>query len=411
MPDRPSLTDRLARLVEGAKELTSEHRLEAVLQGIADLAREVVEARYAAVGLLNPDRRTLEVFVTSGLSPEQVERIGPPPTGRGVLGTVIREARPLRLANLTDHPDSVGFPEGHPPMTTFLGVPLAGRTAVLGNLYLTEKLGGEFSHEDEYLARLVAGMAASAVENARAHETSARLLAEVQGLLRTRERFFAMVNHELRNALAAVYGWAELLTRRKTRSDLPSAAFEILESAESAVALINDLLDLSRIDEDRLRPVPRDLDLVPAIAAALDRMTPTARARRVTLLLEAPPDGLLCRTDSHRVEQILVNLISNAIRHTGEGSRVLVRATGEPHGITVTVLDEGEGVPPEHMENLFDVYHSWAGAQGVGLGLPLSQRLARLLGGELRARNREPPARGASFSLHLPWRVPEPEGV
>ena len=141
-------------------------------------------------------------------------------------------------------------------MRSFLGVPIFGNGGVFGNLYVAEKIGGEtFTAEDEDIAILLAAKTAAAIENARHHEESARLLAEVQQLQRTRERFFAMVNHELRNALAAVYGWSEMLVRKKDPATVPRAAFEVMDSAQDAIALINDLLDLSRLDEDRLKPI------------------------------------------------------------------------------------------------------------------------------------------------------------
>ena len=112
---------------------------------------------------------------------------------------------------------------------------------MFGNLYLTEKIGGTlFTDEDEYIAVLLGNSLGAVVENARHHEESARLLEEVQQLHRARERFFAMVNHELRNALAAVYGWAEMLVRKKDPSTVPPAAYEVLDSAQQAIALIND---------------------------------------------------------------------------------------------------------------------------------------------------------------------------
>src|SRR5262249_13583836 len=153
-------------------------------------------------------------------------------------------------------------------------------------------------------------------ENARLHEESARLLEEVQQLHRSRERFFAMVNHELRNALAATYGWAEMLVRKKDPTTVPPAAFEVLDSAGQAVGLINDLLDLSRLDEDRLRPVMRSVDPVAVARRAIGRVTPAAAAKRATLTTDFPPRLPTCLTDASRLEQILVNLLGNAIRHT-----------------------------------------------------------------------------------------------
>src|SRR6266536_122653 len=275
---------RLERLVIATSSLMTEVSLEGVLQRVVEVAAQVIGARFAAIGVLAPDGRLLETFTTYGITDEERARIGPPPRGHGILGLVIREARPIRLPDLAKHPDSYGFPPHHPPMQSFLGVPIVGRRAVFGNLYLTEKIGGEgFTDEDEYIAVLLAAITAAAVENARLHEESARLLEEVQQLHRSRERFFAMVNHELRNALAAVFGWAELLVRKKDPATVPHAAFEILDSAEQAVALINDLLDLSRLDEDRLHPVFRSVDCGAVVRAAIQRVTPAAQDRSVTL--------------------------------------------------------------------------------------------------------------------------------
>jgi GAF domain-containing protein len=208
--------------------------------------------------VLGPDGRLLENFITYGIDERQRALIGPPPRGHGILGLVIREARPIRLPDLGRHPDSYGFPPHHPPMRSFLGVPVVSKRGAFGNLYLTEKIGGEpFGDDDEHVAVLLAAKAAAAVENARLHEESARLLDEVQQLHRARERFFAMVNHELRKARGAVHGWSEMLVRKKDPATVPTAAYEVLDSAQQAAGLINDLLDLSRLDEDRLHPVVR----------------------------------------------------------------------------------------------------------------------------------------------------------
>jgi signal transduction histidine kinase len=397
------LAERLERLVRGGHELTAQSTLKGVLQRVADLCLEVVDAKYAAIGLLAPDRRSLDTFITAGMTPEEVSAIGQIPKGRGVLGVLIHEARPLRLRNLTDHPDTAGFPDRHPAMRSFLGVPVTGRHGVLGNLYLTEKAGGgEFTEDDEHLCLLLAGLAASAVENAQHHEESARLLADVQSLLRSRERFFATVNHELRNSLAAVYGWAEMLVRKKDPSSVPRAAFEVVEAAESAVALINDLLDLSRLDEDRLRPVLQEVDCHVVLRRAEGKVTPAASAKGVTLSVDHQQEIPACRTDAHRVEQILVNLLTNAIRHTPPGSTVSIEVRKDDGRLRVAVSDMGPGIPEDHREHVFDVYYTKAGEEGhgVGLGLPLSRRLARLLGGDLTVSNG--PSGGAIFTLILP---------
>lgn len=400
---KPALVERLERLVTGGRALTSEPHFERLLQCIADLARDIIQARFAAIGLLTPDGRELEYFVTSGLDPAGVKRIGQPPSGRGVLGLVIREGQPIRIRDVTRHPEAVGFPPHHPPMHSLLSVPVIGQLNTLGNLYFTEKLGAdEFSEEDEYLAILLAGMAGTALENARHHEESARLLADVQELMKSRERFFATVNHELRNSLAAVLGWAEVLVRHKDRAEVPKAAFEVLESAETAVALISDLLDLSRLDEDRLKPVLTTVDCGILLDRVAARMTPAAAGRGIRIETRKPPEIPVCTTDPHRVEQILVNVVGNALRHSPENAGVALTLDTPPDRLVIRVRDHGPGIAEENLPHVFDMYFSRGtrDGSGMGLGLPLSRRLARLLGGELSAGNH--PEGGAVFTLELP---------
>jgi K+-sensing histidine kinase KdpD len=396
-------SERLEGLIVAARTLISEVSLDRVLQQVVEVAAQVIGAQYAAIGVLAPDGRLLESFTTFGIDDEQRALIGPPPRGHGILGLVIREGRPIRLPDLGRHPDSYGFPPHHPPMHSFLGVPIVGKRGIFGNLYLTEKLGGSlFTDEDEHIAILLAVKTAAAVENARLHEESARLLDEVQQLHRARERFFAMVNHELRNALAAVHGWAEMMVRKKDPATVPRAAFEVLDSAQQAVGLINDLLDLSRLDEDRLKPVIRAHDPASMARRALARVTPAAEVKQVLLQVDVEQNLPSCQTDASRVEQILINLLGNAIQHTPNGTTVRLHVSAQEPWVVYSVEDGGSGIPEGELEQIFDIYVTNAAGEsgGVGLGLPLSRRLARLLGGELKAVAQ--PGRGGRFVLELP---------
>lgn len=187
-------------LVEAGIALASELSLPVVLQKIVDLACDVADARYGAVGVLGPDGR-INDFITHGITLEERERIGPLPEGHGLLGVLIDTATPLRLRNIRDHMKSSGFPPHHPPMTSFLGVPIAIRGTVFGNLYLTEKQGAEeFTEGDEAAVLQLAAQAAVAIENARLYadqQMSHRRLAAVndiaQAILEGRE-----IDHVLR---------------------------------------------------------------------------------------------------------------------------------------------------------------------------------------------------------------------
>src|SRR5712692_8562163 len=196
---------RFESLLSAGVAVFSERSLDRVLQQVVDSAREVVGARYAALGVLAPDQKSLSQFVTSGMSQAERDRIGALPMGRGLLGLVIRQPKPIRTADITRHPNRYGFPPHHPMMKSFLGVPIVSHGQVFGNLYLTEKLGAtEFTPEDEAIAVLLAAHAAVAVENARLYDESRRLVDQVEAMQRQRDLFSAMMNHELRNALTGV---------------------------------------------------------------------------------------------------------------------------------------------------------------------------------------------------------------
>jgi signal transduction histidine kinase len=175
--------DRLRILVDAGIALSSELSLDALLQQLVETAAQLTGARYAALGVIDNTGHSLERFLTTGIGPETHAAIGDLPRGRGILGVLIREAEPLRLSNLGDDPRSVGFPSHHPPMQSFLGVPILLRGVAYGNLYLTEKAdGGDFTEEDEELTQLLAAQAAVAIENTRLYETSTRWLRHLESL-------------------------------------------------------------------------------------------------------------------------------------------------------------------------------------------------------------------------------------
>ena len=354
-----STLERFRQLEAEMSGLITETSVDGVLRHVVQVAARVIGARYAAVGVVAPDGKTLE--------------------------------------SLTTHGDERGAP---PALEVTIP---AANGGMFGTLSLADTTSGDtFSDEDAELATLLASRIFAAVENARHHEHSARLLEEVQQLQRTRERFFAMVNHELRNALAAVYGWSEMLVRKRDPATVPRAAFEVLDSAQHAITLINDLLDLSRLDEDRLQPVIRAVDPRSVASRAINRVTPAAELKRISVELTTNGSLPNCATDAGRVEQILVNLLGNAIRYAPLQSTVRVTLASRGRRVVFQVDDAGPGIQPADAERIFDVYVSRMGEdeRGLGLGLPLSRRLARLLGGELRAVAGA--ATGGCFILEVP---------
>jgi len=179
---------RLRRLIDVGRGLLSQLDLESVLDQVLETAREITGARYAALGILDPDRRELERFITRGIDAETHGSIGTLPRGRGILGVLIDSPQLLRLPAVGEHPKSYGFPPGHPPMSSFLGVPVLARGQVWGNLYLTEKQGAtEFDAVDEESVQILAVWAAIAIENARLYEAVASRRDELEQAARRLE--------------------------------------------------------------------------------------------------------------------------------------------------------------------------------------------------------------------------------
>ena len=169
-----------------------------VLQRVVDLSRELAEARYAALGVLGDDGG-LKSFLTSGVDPSVKNSIGALPSGKGLLGLMLERTEPLRVDNIQNHPASVGFPPGHPSMTTFLGVPIRYKGRAVGSIYLTDKEGGApFTPEDEELLLLFSNQAAVAIQNAELHE-------RVQALAVETERI--RISQEMHDGLAQVLGY------------------------------------------------------------------------------------------------------------------------------------------------------------------------------------------------------------
>lgn len=271
-------TDRLRTLVETGIAINSELSLDAVLERIVEAAARVTGAQYAALGVIDHTGGGLERFVTFGIAPEAHAEIGEEPHGEGILGVLIRDARPLRLHDILKDPRSVGFPPGHPSMKTFLGVPILLRGVAYGNLYLTEKEAGEdFTGEDEELVTLLAAQAAVAVENARLYQSATswshqlESLNEIGGALvteleleplldlivkRLRELIDARVvaiavpsGGELRIAAADGDGAADLETVKSLAAESKTA--RVLERARSE--RVDSLLDDPEVDQNVTR--------------------------------------------------------------------------------------------------------------------------------------------------------------
>ncbi|MGO8825110.1 MAG: GAF domain-containing protein [Acidimicrobiales bacterium] len=347
---------KLRRVLEATLLIESNLELPEVLRHVAEEARSMTGARYAALGVLDEEKQALSEFITVGLSEEQEATIGPRPTGRGVLGLLIADPKPLRISEIGNHPDSFGFPPNHPPMTSFLGAPIKVREEVYGNLYLADKVGwSEFTHDDEALVGALSQAAGIAIENARLHDRVRR-----SAVYEDRDRMARDLHDTVIQRLFALG-----LTLQGMAARMPDAAADQLGDAvaeiDRVIAQVRSTIyelgmgDDSRGIRDDITTLTRELR--PVVGCEID------------VMFEGPLDASI---DAQITEHLLATIreaLTNVGKHA-QATRVSVSVDATDTSCRLTITDDGVGI-------------SGAPSVGGGLGIPNLRRRAEKLHGTL----------------------------
>lgn len=365
----------LNRLLDAILTIGSDLDLPAMLRRIVESARELVGATYGALGVLDDTRTRLAQFIAVGIDDEVHRTIGALPEGHGILGLLILDAKPLRLPDLRKHPDSYGFPPNHPPMTSFLGVPIRVRSEVFGNLYLTDKVGADsFGDIDEELAIGLAAAAGVAIENTGLHTRLHEL-----GVLEDRERIARDLHDTVIQRLFAT-GLSLQGSVRLIQTDAPAA----IDRIEAAV----DDLDLT---VKHIRSAIFGLEASrPTTAGARDQVLNLVREASRPLgfdpqvLFDGPVDTALTERGTAALVSTLREALSNVARHArAKRAEVEVIASSD---VCLRVLDDGIGPS--------------AAEESTGSGLRNMAARAEELGGTMSLL---PGVAGGSV---LEWRIP-----
>jgi signal transduction histidine kinase len=357
-------TGDMPRLLDAVVALSAEWSLTGTLRRIVEAAADLTGARYAALGVIGPGETTAErglvEFITTGIGEEERRAIGDLPRGRGVLGLLITDPRPVRIADIGRHRASVGFPPNHPPMHSFLGVPIRVRDQVFGNLYLTDKRGAaEFSEADEELVIALAGAAGVAIENARLRQRLEQL-----AVVRERERIARDLHDTVIQRIFAtgmgLQGLQGRLENPENRDRLQQAVDELDETIRE---IRNTIFALEARDGGAsLRA--RVLDLASEAAVRLG-FEPRVR-------FDGPVDAAVSKEVAKELLKTLREALSNVARHAHATSTV-VEVSVDTGGVTLRVADDGVGI---------------ANGPSTGHGLDNMRSRAEALGGSFSITKR-----------------------
>lgn len=368
---------KLRRLLEAVLLLESDLTLPDILRHLIEEACAITGARYGALGVLDDARSSLQEFITVGLTQEEERAIGPRPTGHGVLGLLIAEPRPLRLAVLSQHPKSSGFPPNHPPMTSFLGVPVTAHGEVYGNLYLTDKQGwSEFTQDDELLAQSFAQAAGVAIENARLHER-----VQSVALLEDRDRIARDLHDDVIQRLFAV-GLALQGAGRETSDDTTAVRLE------GAIGEIDATIRRIRSAIFELMGTVGDQGLRAAVLALVRELRPVL-GFDASVSFAGPVDNLVPSETADHMLAIVREALTNVARHA-HAEAVAVHISAGDGTCTLTISDNGKGI---------EAPAGGSTAEG-GFGIANLRRRAEKLGGVLEVTS--PDVGGTTVTVRVP---------
>ena len=364
----------LRRVLDAVLLIEADLELPVLLRHVTEEACAMTGARYGALGVLDEGRTHLAEFITVGLEVDQEEKIGARPTGRGVLGLLVANPEALRLSQLSAHEESFGFPTGHPPMTSFLGVPIKVRDEVFGNLYLTDKIGwSEFTREDEALVTSLAVAAGIAIENTRLHR-----LVQEHAVFDDRER----VSRDLHDTVIQTLYGAGLSLQGLAGA---AQASDVSDQVTAVAAMIDHAMLQLRSTIYELGLTGGELGIRARIISLLRELT-VVTGFDIRSSFDGPVETVISEAIAEHVMATVREAVTNVGRHA-RATKASVRLSVGNDECLLQVIDNGRGLGQRET------------AEGGGLGMNNMQRRAEKLRGSFEVRSQ-------SGGTVLTWRVP-----
>jgi two-component system, NtrC family, sensor kinase len=406
--------DQLTALGEISQAVSSTLDVETVLQTIVSRASQLAGADGCAIYEYDDATEAFHIRATHNLDPVLVEtlRAAPLRRGEGAMGRAAETREPTQIADIA----APGAYQSHIRDTllragyrALLSVPLLREGEIIGSLSLNRHTPGDFSPEAVEVLKTFATQSALAIQNARLFREIADKSRQLEAASRHKSEFLANMSHELRTPLNAIIGFSEVLAQGMfgaINDKQTEYLQDILESGRHLLSLINDILDLSKIEAGRMELEPSDFDLPSAIENALILVRERASRRGITLGSIIDEHLGIIRGDERKVKQVLLNLLSNALKFTPEGGRIDVGACLADQMAEVSVADTGIGIAPGDQETVFEEFGQVGTAdkkaEGTGLGLTLSRKFIELHGGRIWVTSQV--GVGSTFTFTLPMR-------
>jgi PAS domain S-box-containing protein len=409
--------------------LSAELDMHKLVQSVTDAATDLTDAQFGSFfyNVLNEEGASYMLYTLSGVPPEAFAHF-PMPRATDLFGPTFRGEGTIRINNVKNDPrygkssPYYGMPPGHLPVVSYLAVSVISRSGeVIGGLFFGHPEPGKFTERHEQIVEGLAAQTAIAMDNARLYERARQSLKERETLLiseqearklaetasRTKDEFLGLLSHELRTPLNGILGWARMLASRQLDEETFARAVESIDrNAKLQSRLIDDMLDVSRIISGKLRLDAQPVDLTTVINAAVDTLRPAAEAKNIRLYIVLDYTAGIVLGDTTRLQQIVWNILSNAIKFTPKEGSVRVSLERINSHVEIIVSDSGIGIKEEFLPYVFDRFRQGDSSTskqygGLGLGLSIVRQLVELHGGTVEAHNRKD-VQGAVFTVKLP---------
>jgi signal transduction histidine kinase len=405
--------EKLTALGEVSRAVSSTLDVETVLNTIVSRASQLAGAAGCSIYEYDAATQQFELRATHNDDADFVEAIRAAPLrkGEGLMGRAAEMREPIQIPDITQpaaYQSSLRDTLIRFGYRALLSVPLLREDQIIGSLSFNRKAPGEFPPEVVDVLKTFATQSALAIQNARLFREIADKSAQLEAASRHKSEFLANMSHELRTPLNAIIGFSEVLSEGmfgEINEKQTEYLKDILESGRHLLSLINDILDLSKIEAGRMELEETGFDLPQAIDNAVTLVR--ERAHRRGISLHTGVDGRLgeIRADERKVKQVLLNLLSNALKFTPEGGRVEVRAGVVDNMTEISVIDTGVGIAPQDQEAVFEEFRQVGTAdkkvEGTGLGLALSRKFIELHGGRIWVTSEV--GNGSTFTFTLPF--------